>query len=217
MIVPFIPYSEFKLKNIHQTHSSRVLGTVAPYDVLFTPNSSWLYSLADGREDTVATFTVKNVGSSPIFIDGYNLSSQFRLLTELPTSLFPNQSFSFDIEYFSTEVGNFIGSFSLKSAQDRNNNIAMLRGTYRVDEGWTHIADIDEMLNSLWTFLQASVQPALVENEPVLSLPAITYAFVEEQTEDTTSSFIQVPIQNSGTLPLNISDFTVTGNFSIIP
>ena len=211
----FIPYNLFAELNSQKNHSSREVVGILPYSVAFTPSSHNYYLISEDRQDTIASFTVKNTGTEIIPISGYTLAKEFTLLTPLPSFLFPDEVFEFDIEFNPTESGNIFRTFSLKSKHTLSGNSLLLYG--ESEDLWDHVAEVDGMLNSLWVFLQASVQDPLLDDGPYLNLFSTNYGFENHQMINTTSSPIQITLQNSGTQPLILSDFAVTGNFRIVP
>lgn len=208
-------YQQFADINSQKNHSSREVVQTLPYSVVFTPSSHNYYLISGDRQDTVATFTVKNTGTDIITISGYTLAEEFTLLTPLPSFLFPEETFTFDIEFNPKVSGNIFRTFSLKSKQAITGNSLLLYG--ESEDLWDHVADVNGMLNSLWVFLQASVQTPLLDEGPYLNLFSTNYGFETHQMINTTSSPIQITLQNSGTAPLVLSDFVVTGNFRIVP
>ena len=97
---------------------------------------------------------------------------------------------------------------------------AGIGGTYQfrlLGQGvWDHVGAVTDMLNNLWDFLQRSVQPAIVDSGPLLSLSNTSVDFTEVNV-DSSSNIFTYTITNAGNQPLIIDDISISGDFEIVP
>lgn len=215
MITRFINYGDFVSRNRHQNHSSRLINDTLPYAITFSPVSKNYYINASDDKDVLETFSVKNVGNNIIIITGYVIDSNFKLVSDIPYLLFPEETAEITIEYTPKVVGSIFGNFYFKSAEAISGNSLLLYGT--AVELWDHVSQVDDMLNALWVFLQGSVQDPLLSTEPFLNLNSVNYGFPVQQTINTTSGILTIPLNNSGTSELIIDNLVITGDFRIVP
>ena len=214
MATRYIDYSVFAGRNNPQNHSSRAISDMLPYSVSYTPVTKNYYIVSNTDKDTLATFSVKNMGKEIIKVTGHTINQNFLVKSDIPYLIFPGESFDLTIEFVPTVSGNVFGTFYLNSVEAISSNSLTLFGNS--EAVWDYVASVDASLDALWDFLKASIREPLLVTGPYLNLSSTAVGFTLDQVIGTTSNSITIPLINSGTTELILSDFTVTGDFRIV-
>lgn len=204
---------EFLLEHPQANHSSRVFVNSLGISVL--PTLLTFPSITVNQESEEQSSVVRNSGIRNLTINDISKSGQFDFTSDCPEVLGPGESCTINVKFVPTIVGAAAGSITVRT----NGGTRQIRllGNALADSGnWDHIADIDGMLNSLWGFLQRSVQPAIVDSGPLLSLSNTSVDFTEVNV-DSSSNIFTYTITNAGNQPLIIDDISISGDFEIVP
>ena len=153
-----------------------------------------------------------NTGIKPLQINNITLNGAgYVLPEELPKIIYPGKSVILPVSFQPMSYGLLVAILKVDAG---------IGGTYQfrlLGQGvWDHVGAVTDMLNSLWGFLQRSVQPAIVASGPSLSLSNTSVDFTEVNV-DSSSNIHTYTITNAGNQPLIIDDISISGDFEIVP
>ena len=216
MIKPFIPLEDYIRDNPLVNHSSREIPLwqkgKAPYGLTIPEEQLYCGGLVLGMTK-INVLTLMNTGIKPLHIENIMLTgSGYTLPTELPKIIYPNRSVELPITLLATEYGLLPAILRIDAGIGGVYQFRLLaRGI------WDHTLAVTGMLNSLWEFLQRSVQPAIISNGPKLSVSNTSIEFVGTINVGETSDIRTLIISNAGNEPLTIDNLSVSGEFEIVP
>ena len=153
-----------------------------------------------------------NTGIKPLQISSITLNGAgYTLPEELPKIIYPGKSVILPVSFQPNSYGLLAAILKVDAG---------IGGTYQfrlLGQGvWDHVGAVTDMLNNLWGFLQRSVQPAIVDSGPLLSLSNTSVDFTEVNV-DSSSNIFTYTITNAGNQPLIIDDISISGDFEIVP
>jgi len=153
-----------------------------------------------------------NTGIKPLQISSITLNGAgYTLPEELPKIIYPGKSVILPVSFQPNSYGLLAAILKVDAG---------IGGTYQfrlLGQGiWDHVGAVTDMLNNLWGFLQRSVQPAIVDSGPLLSLSNTSVDFTEVNV-DSSSNIFTYTITNAGNQPLIIESFSISGDFEIVP
>lgn len=223
-------YAEYETFLDGNDHSSRVFGepeTRRPYDGDVSPAALSFGSVNVGSTSTLIG-TFKNVGYRSLPISAINAVGDYEITTTCPIGgeLPVDGQCQISVRFKPVRAGTATGGVYVNTGNAAGAEFIRLTGvgvggTVPPDpepgDGWNHAAAVDQMLNSLFSFIQRSVQPALVTSGPVISLPNTTVEFETEVIVGAESQLVTFTIQNAGNQPMVLDNLNVSGEFELVP
>ena len=217
--MPIIPSSQpGKLVN---NHSSRVIpnwvnGKPA-YALVAIPESIDFSNSIVGVSRTKKV-TILNIGFKPIKLSSVVITSTVggnAVTSDAPqyvVNLLPGYALEVNLTYLpNVNASEYEGQLIVNPLVGHDPVVIPIIG----NTTWNHVQDIDNMLTGLWEFIQRATLPAIVGDSPIISISNSSIAFEDAVVIGEESATVTVPITNSGSSPLVISDIAVTGDFEI--
>ena len=215
MSKPYISLADFSKANPLVNHSSREIPLwqkgKPPYGLTIPKEQLFFGSVVFGLVKT-NNLELTNTGIKPLQIRSITLNGAgYVLPEELPKIIYPGKSVILPVSFQPNSYGLLAAILKVDAG---------IGGTYQfrlLGQGvWDHVGAVTDMLNSLWGFLQRSVQPAIVDSGPSLSLSNTSVDFTEVNVDSSSNIFIYT-ITNAGNQPLIIDDISISGDFEIVP
>ena len=216
MSKPYISLADFSKANPLVNHSSREIPLwqkgKPPYGLTIPKEQLFFGGMVLGLVKT-NNLELANTGIKPLQISSITLNGAgYVLPEELPKIIYPGKSVILPVSFQPMSYGLLAAILKVDAG---------IGGTYQfrlLGQGvWDHVGAVTDMLNNLWGFLQRSVQPAIVDSGPSLSLSNTSVEFTTDVTVDSQSDIITYTISNAGNQPLIIDDLSISGDFEIVP
>ena len=215
MSKPYISLADFSKANPLVNHSSREIPLwqkgKPPYGLTIPKEQLFFGGMVLGLVKT-NNLELTNTGIKPLQINSITLNGAgYVLPEELPKIIYPGKSVILPVSFQPMSYGLLAAILKVDAG---------IGGTYQfrlLGQGvWDHVGAVTDMLNNLWGFLQRSVQPAIVDSGPLLSLSNTSVDFTEVNVNSSSNIFTYT-ITNAGNQPLIIDDISISGDFEIVP
>lgn len=199
-----------------RNHSSRVIplwvnGRPA-YKLAISPSELDFGNGTVGITSQPMAIELTNRGFQHIDMQGISITgAEFKIISDLPTRLRIDESVLIQVVFTPITFSESVGTLHVDVGGGITYDIP-LKG----NGVWNHVAVVDRMLSGLWGFIQRSVQPALVDVGPQLSLSNTSLLFRDQVEVGQQSPIMTVVITNPGNRDLVLGDLLITGDFEIV-